>query len=206
MKLAERIFKRNDYVLTSPYGMRTHPITKNQQFHKGADYGTHGVMWPQYALEDGNVIGCGSDQFGYGALYVWIRYPRLGIDVLHYHLQAYFVKNGQIVDGATMIGITGKTGRATGIHLHLQVRNSQTKKGFDPESYDYKPMTALHTQNPTPLRVGDKVRTTGTHYATGQKIPAWVKLRTYTIQKINGNRALLHPIVSWVYLNELKRA
>lgn len=203
MKLAERIFKRNDYVLTSNYGMRIHPITKNQQFHKGTDYGTHGVKWPQYALEDGKVIGCGSDA---GALYVWIRYSRLGIDVLHYHLHTYFVKKGQIVDGATMIGITGRTGRATGIHLHLQVRNSQTKKGFDPESYDYKPMTALHTPNPTPLRVGDKVRTTGTYYATGQKIPAWVKLKTYTIRKINGNRALLHPIVSWVYLNELKRA
>lgn len=206
MKLAERIFKRNDYVLTSPYDMRIHPITKNQQFHKGTDYGTHGMMWAQYALEDGKVIGCGSDVFGYGALYVWIHYPRLGIDVLHYHLQAYFVKNGQIVDGSTLIGITGKTGRATGIHLHLQVRNSQTKKGFDPESYDYKPMQGVGIPIDQPFKVGDKVKIIGSYYATGQKIPAWVKLRTQTVRKISRDKALLNPIVSWVYIEDLKRA
>lgn len=204
MKLAERIFKRNDYVLTDDYGWRIHPVTGNRDWHKGSDYGTHRQPWPQYGLEDGKVIGCGKDY--YGALYVWIRYPRLGIDVLHYHLQAYFVKNGQIVDGATLIGITGKTGRATGIHLHLQVRNSQTKKGFDPESYDYKPMQGVGIPIDQPFNVGDKVKIIGTYYATGQKIPAWVKLRTQTIRKISRDKALLNPIVSWVYIEDLKRA
>lgn len=51
-----------------------------------------------------------------------------------------------------------------------------------------------------------KVKTSATKYATGQTIPSWVKSRKYTIQKIDGDRALLKEITSWVKISDLKLA
>ena len=51
--------------------------------------------------------------------------------------------------------------------------------------------------------VGSKVKITGTHWATGQVIPDWVKNTTHTIGKIDGNRALLQEVTSWIYLDDI---
>lgn len=56
------------------------------------------------------------------------------------------------------------------------------------------------------VKVGDYVKPTGKKYATGEKIPAWVKQRKHKVSKIKGKKVLLgHPngINSWVYLNEV---
>lgn len=55
------------------------------------------------------------------------------------------------------------------------------------------------------IKVGDRVKITGTYYATGQKIPFWVKLKTYTVDNISGDRARIKEIWSWVYLKDLKK-
>ena len=51
-----------------------------------------------------------------------------------------------------------------------------------------------------------KVKTSATKYATGQTIPSWVKSRKYTVQKIDGDRALLKEITSWVKVSDLELA
>lgn len=48
-----------------------------------------------------------------------------------------------------------------------------------------------------------KVKSTATKYATGQTIPSWVKNKIYTVQQIDGERALLKEITSWVKLADL---
>lgn len=53
------------------------------------------------------------------------------------------------------------------------------------------------------IGVGTKVKVTGSNYATGQNIPAWVKQNTYTVTQVSGNKALLSDIVSWVYMSDL---
>lgn len=53
------------------------------------------------------------------------------------------------------------------------------------------------------VTVGSKVKVVGTHYATGQEVPGWVKQNTYTVQQVNGDRALLQEITSWVYIKDL---
>lgn len=55
------------------------------------------------------------------------------------------------------------------------------------------------------IKVGDRVKITGTYYATGEKIPFWVKLKSYTVDNINGDRARIKEIWSWVYLKDLKK-
>lgn len=53
------------------------------------------------------------------------------------------------------------------------------------------------------VRAGDIVKIKGSKYATGQKIPMWVKLKKHTVKSVNGNRALLKEINSWVYISDL---
>lgn len=204
MKLAERILRRKEYILTSPYGYRIHPISKKWTFHKGDDYFTLGEKWPQYALEDGKILGAGKDYLGNLALFVWIQYPRLGYDVLYYHCDSLLVKKNDLVNENTIASYTGRTGDSTGIHLHLQVRNSRTKKLIDPETIDYKPLSS-YSDKGLDFNVGDKVKIMGSYYATGQKIPLWVKLRTHTVGRLNGSRILLKEIVSWVYDKDIKK-
>ena len=54
------------------------------------------------------------------------------------------------------------------------------------------------------LKVGSKVKVTGTNYATGQSIPSFVRNNTYTIQQISGDKVLLKEIISWVYKKDVK--
>lgn len=51
------------------------------------------------------------------------------------------------------------------------------------------------------ISVGDKVKvkTTATHYATGQSMASFVKGSTYEVIRIDGNKLLLSDIVSWVW-------
>lgn len=55
----------------------------------------------------------------------------------------------------------------------------------------------------TTVRAGDIVKIKGSKYATGQKIPMWVKLKKHTVKSVNGNKALLKEINSWVYISDL---
>ena len=62
------------------------------------------------------------------------------------------------------------------------------------------------TSNPTTtststFKVGDKikVKTTATHYATGQSMASFVKGSTYEVTKVDGNKLLLSSISSWVW-------
>ena len=53
------------------------------------------------------------------------------------------------------------------------------------------------------VRAGDIVKIKGSKYATGQKIPMWVKLKKHTVKSVNGKKALLKEINSWVYTADL---
>lgn len=56
---------------------------------------------------------------------------------------------------------------------------------------------------PTAVRAGDTVKIKGSKYATGQRIPMWVKLKKHTVKTVSGSRALLKEIRSWVYVSDL---
>ena len=124
--------------MSSPYGRRKVLNTSKgstSPFHNGVDYATYSVKLPQYAIEDGEVISCGKDTKNANALFVWVKYPRLGIKLMHYHLDSIKVKAGQKVDKNTVIGNTGMTGRATGIHLHLGLKKLSGGDFIDPEAW-----------------------------------------------------------------------
>lgn len=137
--ISDLIFNGERHYVTSSYGRRNTISTASgntSTFHYGTDYGTYSKKLVQYAIEDGTVLSCGvaSD----GAKYIWVSYPRIGKKFLHYHLDSILVKKGQAVKKGTRLGKTGKTGRATGIHLHLGIRDLKTNAYEDPEKFAEK--------------------------------------------------------------------
>ena len=57
------------------------------------------------------------------------------------------------------------------------------------------------------ISVGDKVKvkTTATHYATGQSMASFVKGSTYEVTRVDENKLLLSGIVSWVFDYDVER-
>ena len=66
-----------------------------------------------------------------------------------------------------------------------------------------KPTTDKPSENKPAVRAGDIVKIKGSKYATGQKIPMWVKLRKHTVKSVDSNKVLLKEINSWVYTADL---
>jgi len=104
--------------VASSFGEREDPINGEGAFHSGVDidapYGT-----PVRAAGDGDVTGAEMGA-GYGRA-VELNH---GHDVLtlYGHLSAIAVVTGQHVTRGQVIGYVGQSGRATGPHLHYEVR------------------------------------------------------------------------------------
>ena len=106
------------WTLTSPFGMRTHPILKITRMHNGIDMScAQGT--PIYATRAGKVTAA-SYQAGGAGNYVSINHLD-GFSSIYMHLSSYCVSAGQIVSAGELIGLTGATGITTGDHLHFGI-------------------------------------------------------------------------------------
>ena len=190
--ISNLIFNSQRHYITSPYGKRKVISTAGgdtSSFHYGTDYGTYSKKLAQYAIEDGTVLSCG--KAADGAKYVWVSYPRINKKFLHYHLDSVCVKKGQSVKKGTKLGTTGKTGKATGIHLHLAVKDLNTDKYEDPEVFakSYIPpfvyKTGTYRVNTTVLNVRSGA---GTGYAV-KRFNQFTANARYQIKKLNSGKA-----------------
>ena len=106
--------------LTSPFGMRRHPIFKVVSFHSGVDlaapFGT-----PVKASDSGRVILSGW-YGGYGK--VVIVDHGMSYSTLYAHLNKTAISKGKNVIKGQIVGYEGQTGYSTGPHLHFEVRKS----------------------------------------------------------------------------------
>lgn len=128
-KISNYIFNNVAHKVTSPFGPRdaiyqNGKLISAKKVHEGTDYAATGSKksLDQFAIEDGYVFAAAKSSSD-GALYVWVIYPRIKKAMLHYHLASYAVKAGQKVSKGTLLGVTGRSGLATGIHLHLGIRD-----------------------------------------------------------------------------------
>jgi len=110
----------NPYI-TSPYGMRVHPVTGIYKLHDGTDFRAYcgtpirtaasgRVLWARYRGGYGNQVAVDHGVVGGNPL------------VTSYsHLSRYSASWGERVSAGEVIGYSGTTGYSTGCHLHFMV-------------------------------------------------------------------------------------
>lgn len=130
------------YTITSSYGVRIHPITKEEHKHTGIDIaGEHHAK--VLAVADGEVTWSGV-QNGYGNC-IEVKHVVNGETIYSFyaHLSEIKVQKGQKVLQGETIALEGgdpnsdpNPGNSTGHHLHFEIR---TKSGYgndvDPNKY-----------------------------------------------------------------------
>jgi murein DD-endopeptidase MepM/ murein hydrolase activator NlpD len=104
--------------LSSMVGVRKDPITGGADYHAGLDISADPGS-PVYATADGTVT-MANREGAYGNL-VTIDHG-YGLETRYGHLSKYEVGPGAKVKRGDIIGRVGATGRATGSHLHYEVR------------------------------------------------------------------------------------
>ena len=118
--------------LSSPYGMRKHPIDGYNKMHKGTDFAAP-MGTPIMASGDGVIIK--ASWCGGGGNCVKIRH-NTSYTTVYAHMSKFAanIKKGKRVKQGQTIGFVGSTGKSTGPHLHYEVIhngkriNSQTLK------------------------------------------------------------------------------
>ncbi len=127
--------RSEEFVMTSPFGNRTSPFTKQLDFHAGIDLAAP-IGTPIYAPADGVVAFAGRyplkqsvGWWRYGNL-VAIRHGERFI-TLYGHCDEVKVRGGQKVKQGELIATVGDTGWSTNPHLHYEVRR-QLDDSFAP--------------------------------------------------------------------------
>ena len=118
--------------LSSPFGMRKHPIDGFNKMHKGTDFAAP-MGTPIMASGDGIIVKAG--WCGGGGNCVKIKHNSI-YQTIYAHMSKFAnrVKSGVRVKQGQIIGYVGSTGKSTGPHLHYEVIengkkiNSQTLK------------------------------------------------------------------------------
>jgi murein DD-endopeptidase MepM/ murein hydrolase activator NlpD len=111
------------YVFSSPYGPR------NGRMHYGVDL-TAPVGTPIYASDDGTVIFVGSRN-SYGLLVI-VDHGN-GYKTYYSHCNTIHVSLGEDVAQGQTIATVGRTGNATGSHIHFEIRYNEAC--VNPETY-----------------------------------------------------------------------
>ena len=108
--------------VTSPFGMRFHPIYKVNRMHNGIDI-ADGSSPPVVAAKGGKVSYAGFVE-GYGN-FVAIDHETENMQTGYAHLapNSLTVKVGDTVSAGQQIGVMGTTGDSTGVHLHFEIRS-----------------------------------------------------------------------------------
>lgn len=107
--------------ITSPYGMRVHPVTGVYKLHDGTDFGV-ACGTPVRAAAAGTII----QQYfngAYGNRVILNNGVKRGVSVVttYNHLSRFVLGVGSKVSRGQVIAYSGTTGYSTGCHLHFMV-------------------------------------------------------------------------------------
>ena len=126
---ADAVSPLADRVETSPFGWRRDPFSGATTYHRGVDlraaYGE-----PIGAADAGTVVFAG-EQRGYGQTVV-VEHAG-GVRTRYAHLSSLTTEAGADVKAGDTIGRAGRSGRATGTHLHFEV--TQNGHHVDPHEF-----------------------------------------------------------------------
>src|SRR5665648_231042 len=113
--------------ITSPYGMRV--LGGKKEFHTGIDIG--GAAGTNIVAAESGRVSYSGYMRGYGNIIILTHDG--GYSTVYAHNSVNLVKVGQSIKKGSVIAKMGRTGNATGTHLHFEVRLSG--KPFSPLSY-----------------------------------------------------------------------
>ncbi len=105
--------------ITSKFGYRIHPIFKRREFHKGVDFAQREGV-PILAVDSGFVVKIGYEKNGFG-LYV-VQKLLNGRLAFYAHCYKVMAAEGDFIEKGQIIALLGNTGRSTGPHLHLGIK------------------------------------------------------------------------------------
>lgn len=117
-------------VITSPFGDRVHPVDGVEKFHNGIDI--RGAVGDKvYSPADGKVSSIYSNDAGGNQMV--IKHDN-GYTTGYAHLSKYHVSVGDRVKKGQLIAEVGNTGKTTGAHLHLTLKDSNGNY-LNPQNY-----------------------------------------------------------------------
>ena len=90
--------------------------------HRGVDLSVGGLNIPLYSMCDGTVILKAYDSTGFGN-YIIMKDSTTNLGFLYAHMSTVNVNQGDTVVNGQQVGIQGRTGSATGNHLHLEMQD-----------------------------------------------------------------------------------
>lgn len=133
----------DQFVLTSPFGVRISPFTRAADFHKGLDLSAPAGT-PIYASADGVVSFAG--RYPIRESVAWWRFGNVvtinhndRFVTIYGHCDTIKVQAGQQVRQGQVIATVGSTGWSTNPHLHYEVRSTLEQAGtyapIDPRIY-----------------------------------------------------------------------
>lgn len=133
----------DQFVLTSPFGMRISPFTRSDDFHKGLDLAAP-TGTPVYVTADGVVSFAG--RYPLRDSVAWWRFGNVVVVThadrfvtIYGHLDTIKVHPGQQLKQGENIATVGSTGWSTNSHLHYEVRSDLEQPGayipIDPRIY-----------------------------------------------------------------------
>ncbi|NLI91075.1 MAG: peptidoglycan DD-metalloendopeptidase family protein [Peptococcaceae bacterium] len=106
------------WYITSPFGYRVHPITRQYKLHTGVDIG---APYGARIISAGAGVVIFSGWYGAYGNAVIIDHGN-GISTLYGHMSSRAVSANQTLAPGQTIGYVGSTGWSTGPHLHFEVR------------------------------------------------------------------------------------
>ncbi len=105
--------------ISSEYGYRTDPMSKQITEHRGLDFAAlRGTE--VFSTGDGKVLQTKISKSGYGKEIVIDH--GFGYTTRYAHLNSILVHVGQKISRGSLIGTLGSSGKSTGPHLHYEVR------------------------------------------------------------------------------------
>lgn len=120
--------RAGSYIISSPYGLRSDPITGVMTGHNGVDFAAP-YNTPIYAADSGTVLYSGPAS-GYGN---WIVIDHNnGYYTIYGHMYSdqLYVSAGQTVQKGQKIAGIGSSGKSTGNHLHFAVSKDPFNQNF----------------------------------------------------------------------------
>ncbi|WP_242396890.1 M23 family metallopeptidase [Porphyromonas gingivicanis] len=120
---------KETYRESSKFGYRKDPINGAKKFHSGLDLASQYAS-AVYCTAEGKVSFAGN-KGGYGKTI--IVQHKYGFETYYAHLTYLYTQVGSIVHKGNAIGFVGATGRATGNHLHYEIRKNGVS--IDPKKF-----------------------------------------------------------------------